>query len=86
LYYNPDMKALSLKLPDPLFHDLAKRAKDSASSQSEIVREALAAYLRGDVLQPATASCAERASRWTGMMIGPTDLATNPKHLRGFGQ
>ena len=80
------MKALSLKLPDPLFHDLAKRAKDSASSQSEVVRAALTAYLHGPAAQPATASCAERATRWTGMMSGPADLSTNPEHLRGFGQ
>ena len=45
VYYNELMKAISIKLPDPLFHDLAQRAKASASSQSEIIRSALAAYL-----------------------------------------
>lgn len=79
------MKAISIKLPDPLFHDLAQRAKTSASSQSEIIRLALAAYLQRDA-QPSTASCADRASRWIGMMQGPADLSTNPDHLRGFGQ
>ncbi len=79
------MKAISIKLPDPLFHDLAQRAKTSASSQSEIIRSALTAYLHSDTQAPA-ASCAERASRWTGMVQGPTDLATNPDHLLGFGR
>ena len=79
------MKALSIKLPDPLFHDLAQRAASSATSQSEIVRSALTAYLHADA-QPQTASCAQRASRWVGMMQGPEDLATNPEHLSGFGQ
>lgn len=79
------MKAISLKLPDPLFHDLARRAKTSASSQSEIIRTALAAYLERDV-QPATASCADRAQRWTGIMQGSADLSTNPKYLDGFGE
>jgi len=79
------MRAISIKLPDPLFHDLAQRAKSSASSQSEIIRSALSAYLHSDA-QAQTASCAERASRWTGMVQGPTDLSTNPEHLRGFGQ
>ena len=84
-YYNFAMKAISIKLPDPLFHDLAQRAKTSASSQSEIIRMALAAYLRDD--SPAsTASCADRASRWAGMLQGPADLASNPDHLDGFGQ
>lgn len=79
------MKAISIKLPDPLFHDLAQRAKSSASSQSEIIRSALTAYLQRDA-QPQKASCAERASRWIGMMDGPPDLSTNPEHLRGFGE
>lgn len=79
------MKAISLKLPDPLFHDLAQRAKTSASSQSEIIRTALAAYLQRDA-QPITGSCADRAQRWTGIMQGPADLSTSPKHLDGFGE
>ena len=48
------MKAFSLKLPDPLFHDLAKRARSSATSQSDIMRAALTAYLRGDAAEPQT--------------------------------
>ena len=84
-YYDQTMKAISVKLPDPLFHDLTQRAKNSASSQSETIRSALAAYLQRDA-QPSTASCADRAQRWTGIMQGPADLSTNPKHLAGFGE
>jgi len=79
------MKALSVKLPDPLFHDLAQRAKASAVSQSDIVRTALQRYLNDTADAPAT-SCAQRASRWIGMGEGPSDLATNTDHLRGLGQ
>ncbi len=79
------MRALSIKLPDPLFHDLAARAQASATSQSEVVRAALAAYLNAGATNP-TASCAQRASRWVGLMQGPQDLSTNPAHLDGFGQ
>ncbi len=79
------MKAISIKLPDPLFHDLAQRAKANSSSQSEIIRSALTAYLRSDA-QPSTASCADRASRWIGLMEGPQDLSSNAKHLKGFGE
>ena len=82
--YQQPMKAVPTKLPDPLFHDLAQRTKISASSQSEIIRMALAAYLQRDA-QPSSASCAGRAQRWTGIMQGPKDLSTNPKHLDGFG-
>jgi Arc/MetJ-type ribon-helix-helix transcriptional regulator len=79
------MKAISIKLPDPLFQDLALRAKTSASSQSEIIRAALTAYLQRDAAL-SSGSCADRARRWTGMLDGPADLATNPAHLRGFGE
>jgi metal-responsive CopG/Arc/MetJ family transcriptional regulator len=79
------MKSVSIKLPDPLFHDLAEHAKKSSSNQSEVIRIALAAYLRKDS-KPSPASCAERASRWIGLMSGPKDLSTNPKHMRGFGE
>ena len=84
-YYSSVTRAISIKLPEPLFHDLAQRAKTSALSQSEIIRSALAAYLQRDAL-PSTASCADRAQRWTGIMQGPADLSTNPKHLDGFGE
>ena len=83
------MKPISLKIPDPLFHDLAQRAKISALSQSEIIRTALAAYLQRDADGSApgsSASCADRAQRWMGIMKGAVDLSTNPKHLDGFGQ
>jgi Arc/MetJ-type ribon-helix-helix transcriptional regulator len=79
------MKAISLKLPDSLFHDLSLRAKASANSQSEIIRSALALYLKSDSMAQ-TASCAQRASRWIGIVDGPQDLSTNSEHLSGFGQ
>ena len=62
------MKALSIKLPDTLFQDLALRAETSASSCSEIVRTALAAYLQVDASAPA-ASRANRARRRTGIVL-----------------
>lgn len=79
------MKAISIKIPDPLFHDLTQRAAASALSQSEIIRSALALYLQKGASSKA-ASCAQRASRWIGIVDGPTDLSTNAEHLAGFGQ
>jgi hypothetical protein len=79
------MKALSIKLPDPLFHDLAVRAARNSTRQSEIVRAALAAYQQADA-GGATASCAQRAQRGVGIVKGPKDLSSNPVHLEGFGR
>lgn len=79
------MKAISIKIPDPLFHDLTLRAKAGATSQSEIIRSALSMYLhQGETVK--AASCAQRASRWIGIVDGPADLSTNAEHLAGFGQ
>lgn len=79
------MKAISIKIPDPLFHDLAQRAKANAISQSEVIRSALSMYLhQGEASK--TASCAQRASRWIGIVDGSSDLSTNAEHLAGFGQ
>jgi predicted transcriptional regulator len=78
------MKALSIKLPDPLFERLAERASARAVSQSEIVRAALVAYLANNKEQPQSA--AAQAKRWAGLGEGAADLSTNPGHLKGFGQ
>lgn len=78
------MKAISIKLPSPMFEDLARRAQQLSASQSDIVRTALAAYL--DQEQAPSHSAAQMASRWVGIGEGAKDLASNPKHLKGFGQ
>jgi metal-responsive CopG/Arc/MetJ family transcriptional regulator len=84
LHYNQGMKAISIKLPTPMFEDLARRAQQLSASQSDIVRTALAAYFDQDQTQ--ANSAAQMASRWVGIGEGAKDLASNPKHLKGFGQ
>lgn len=79
------MNAISIKLPDALHHALVQKAKSSASRQSDIVRLALAAYLKNDA-QDQPGSCAVKAARWVGMVDGPADLSTNPEYMAGFGQ
>lgn len=79
------MKALSIKLPDPIYHDLMQAAERAGTTQSHMVREAIADYL---VRSPevSTASCAQRAAKWMGMAQGPSDLASNATHMADFGQ
>ena len=79
------MKAISIKIPDPLFHDLTVQAKANAISQSEVIRSALSMYLHQSQASEAV-SCAQQASRWIGSVDGPSDLSTNAGHLAGFGQ
>ena len=61
--------------------DATRHAKPlGASTQSDIIRTALVAYLQNDV-QASTASCADRASRWVGIAQGPEDLSTDRKSV-----
>jgi metal-responsive CopG/Arc/MetJ family transcriptional regulator len=78
------MKAVSIKLPLPMLEDLARRAQQLSTSQSDIVRTALASYFNQE--QTRSHSAAQAASRWVGIGEGAKDLASNPKHLKGFGQ
>ncbi len=80
------MQAISLRLPDPLFFDLMAQVKATAQTQTEIIREAISDYLMRQA-QPKKISAAEVGARWRGIgKGGPSDLASNPKHMEGLGQ
>lgn len=78
------MKAVSIKLPEDMLSSVMQQAVQKSVSQSDIIRNALAAYLASSQAQPTSA--AAQASRWAGIAQGPADLSTNPKHMKGFGQ
>lgn len=78
------MKAISIKLPEPMLHSVVQQAIQKSVSQSDVIRAALTAYFSGNLAQPESA--AAQASRWAGLGKGPADLSTNPKHMKGFGQ
>lgn len=74
-------KTMTIKLPAALSAKVGRLAKKRRATQSEIVREALAAYEPED-----TASFVDAAAEFIGMAEGPGDLSTNPRHLRGYGK
>ena len=76
------MKTVTVKLPDSLAAWLARRARELGRPQSEIVREALERASGGN----SGASCHDAFADVCGIVDGPTDLSTNPKHLAGFGE
>jgi predicted transcriptional regulator len=78
------MQAISLRLPDALFFDLMAEAKATAQTQTDIVRAAIAGYLKRKA-PTKKISAAALAARFAGTCDGPTDLSTNPKHMEGFG-
>ena len=79
------MKTLSLKLPDRLHVLLHAAVQERQRAKSDLVREALDAYLTNTTGNKA-GSFAALTVDLAGKIKGPHDFAANPRHLSGFGQ
>jgi predicted transcriptional regulator len=79
------MKTLSFKIPPALDRGLEALARQRSMGKSELVRQAIEDYLAAGSL-PAAGSFLARAASLAGCVEGPPDLASNPDHLRGFGE
>jgi predicted DNA-binding protein len=80
------MNTISLKLPDRLLERLEAESHARGTTKSALVRDclekALGARPAGD-----EATCYDLASDLAGTLKGlPSDLATHPKYMEGFGQ
>ena len=76
------LKTLSIKVPTALSARVTKLARSRNSTVSAVVREAIEHYAPDE-----GASFAETAREFVGCLDGgPTDLSTNPKHLKGYGR
>lgn len=84
------MNTLTIKIPAGLDAALAQASAQAQLSKSELVRRAVTAYLvpgRSDVTGAKPPSALAMAGDLVGCFAGgPADLASNPKHLEGFGQ
>ena len=76
------MKTITVKLPETLAASLSRRARQLGRPQSDLVRDALRRALDGK----SGGSCHDLFSDVCGVIDGPRDLSTNPKHLSGFGE
>jgi hypothetical protein len=80
------MSTISLKLPDRLLALLEKESRSRRTTKSSLVREALEKALAARPGNGET-TCYDLARDLAGSVKGlPSDLATNPKHMEGFGQ
>lgn len=79
---------LTIKVSDSLNSELQAASRQARLSKSEIARRALAAYLSRDKTGGANAlSALARAGDLVGCFEGgPKDLASNPRHMHGFGK
>jgi len=76
------MKTITVKLPEALATWLSRRARALGRPQSDLVREALQRVSDGT----SGASCHDLFADVCGVIDGPKDLSTNPKHFSGFGE
>lgn len=79
------MKPLSVKLSPSLDAELRARARRSGKSLGTMVREAVEQYMAAET-KPRKGSVADLARDLIGVVEGPGDLSTNPKHMRGYGR
>ncbi len=83
-WYYLAMKAISLKLPDAVDARLASHAEALGKTKSQLTREALTSFL--DREGASQGSCLDLVRDLIGTAAGPGDLASNKKHLRGYGR
>ncbi len=80
------MKTVSLKLPaqlDARLSGIARRR--GVAGKSALIREAVERFVEAESGGRA-GSLLESLGDLCGTVEGPADLATNPKHLEGFGR
>ncbi len=74
-------QVMTVKLPRQLSAKVARSARKRRVSRSQVVRDALQA------MNEAGPSVGDLAGDLFGSVGGgPTDLSTNPKHLKGYGR
>ena len=80
-YYADGMKTLTVKLPDPMFAEIASAAKARRVSKSVIVRERLVRSGKSKI---------SLWSRMEDLMIErdslPVDLSSNKAHMKNYGK
>jgi hypothetical protein len=83
-YYPESMTSLSLKMPESVADRLAADARARQKPKSALVREFIERGLSGGTAKGPSfhALAKDKAARFRG----PRDMATNPKHMEGFGR
>ena len=75
------MRTVSIKLPEALDDAVTELAAQRQTNRSAVVREALIAYTAQR--QRSVTSLVDEIA---GGFDGPADLASNPKHMAGYGK
>lgn len=79
------MTTISLKIPEELVSRMDAMAKSKRTSRSALLREALEEKLKTMKRKPPLSLYEQSADICGKGKSGLRDLASNPKHLKGFG-
>ena len=81
----PQVKMISLKVPETMDAKLTAIAKQTGKTKSEVAREALQAFFEdGHKRRPVSAY--DLSQDLAGSIRGPGDLSTNKEYMRGYGR
>lgn len=75
------MRTLTVKVPIELDETITAVARRLGTTRSEVVRAALR-----NIADQSEVSMADLVGDLAGVVEGPSDLATNPAHMAGFGR
>jgi hypothetical protein len=79
------MTVVTCKLPKKLAAKLERAARDERRSKQALLREAIEQRLK--TRRPVSGIPAyEFIKHLVGTLEGPSDLGTNPEHMKGFGE
>lgn len=79
------MENVAVKLPDDLYAKVVELSQRRGTAKSDVIRDALETYFT-TAAGGSQMSCTDLAGDLVGSVVGPSDLATNRKHLRGYGR
>ena len=79
------MTVVSCKLPKKLAAKLERVAKDERRSKQALLREAIEQRLKTRRAVGRGSVC-DVVKHLIGTLEGPSDLATNREHMKGFGE
>lgn len=80
------MTTITCKVPEKLAAQLESLARSQRRSKSALVREALEERLKATRNRTPVSAFDLVKSLCGSLKGGPSDLATNPEHLKGFGE
>ena len=76
---------ITVRFPEELLKRLRAASRRSGKPESELVRHAVEQHLEAEDEQPSAYDHAKRMGLIGAVKGAPADLASNKKHLEGFG-